>query len=136
MKNKYVVILAFALTLTCFFSNAQNKYMPSIDLDLIEVLEEHYTPSDNIFFIDPGNNMVLVDFQSIKDRIIRIDIKQKDQLVFEEDVQHLATQTIYELPAALFKAGICKVELVTSLGFKYSQEIRIQPIVENTISMD
>ena len=104
----------------------------------LKTITEDFAPTDNIFFIDPENNTLLIDFQSVKDKIEMVKVYQKNNrgLLFNEEVHRLPSHTIYEIPADMFSPGVYNIELHTTLGLKYSQEINIKTSLKNTFSFD
>ncbi len=134
MNSQNIIPLVFFILFTASLAKAQQMYMPPSNISILETMIDYFNPEDNIFFIDPESNTLFIDFQSVKDQIVRIEVKQNDQLLFEKDVRHLMPQTIYELPAYLFDLGDYKIEIQTDIGFRYSQEIKIENTLNRTFS--
>lgn len=117
MNRINISLPGFIILLSISFAKAQQMYMPPINNAVLETITDYFKPADNIFFVDPESQILFIDFQSVKDKVVRIEIKQNDQLVFDREVRHLLSQTIYELPACLFAPGTYKVEIKTARGF-------------------
>ncbi len=121
-----MLVILFAVLLSSPSLNAQQAQLPTTGSILLTSLFTHITPSDNVFFIDPANKVLFIDFMPIHGTVTCVNVKQNDKSFFIEDVSHLSSQSIYELPTDLFETGIYQVEIQTQIGYKYYQDILIQ----------
>lgn len=125
-KLSFFFSVFFLFTLNTNSSASPQKFtLPPYHSTFIDIITDYFTPTDNIFFIDPDTDMLFIDFHSVKDKIVSVQIKQNNKQLFAEDVQHLSSRSIYQFPVDLFDSGLYQVEILTKAGFKYSQDLRI-----------
>lgn len=81
---------------------------------------------NKIFFNDFENDYIFVDFEPVTDNIIMINLWRDGELMMEDDVTDLPSNTIYELNTGLFRSGKYTIELVTLEGVKIHKKHTIE----------
>lgn len=81
---------------------------------------------DKIFYSDFENNYVFIDFETITDDLIMINLLRDDKLMMEDDITDLPSNSIYELNIELFRTGNYTIELVTQQGVRIHKKIIIE----------
>lgn len=84
-----------------------------------------YTKGDNIFFEDSENQLLFIDFEPIRDKVLHIELKRKSRTVYKENLLHLSSNSIYELDLEQFKKGKYYLVLTTS-SQTIEKEIKIK----------
>ena len=73
-----------------------------------------------------NNQQVFVDFESITDDLVSLNLWRSDKIMMEDDISDLPGNTIYELNTSLFRSGHYTIELVTLQGVKIHKKITIE----------
>ncbi len=78
-----------------------------------------------IFFEDIESELLFVDFEAVGDKISKLNIIKNEELMLEDDVTDLPSNTIYELNLGVFRQGTYTIELVTEQNIQIRKEIII-----------
>lgn len=78
-----------------------------------------------IFYSDYANTTLFVDFEALGDQFTQLNIMRNDQLMLEDNVTDLPTNTIYEIDLEVLRAGAYTLELETPEGIKVIKEFVI-----------
>ncbi len=117
--------IPFVFVFLCFcFSIQANNGNPT-NSTVYASAETNYS-LDKIFYNDFENHYVFVDFESITDDLIQINLLRGEKMMMEDDITDLPGNAIYELNVDLFRTGIYTIELVTLQGVKIYKKITIE----------
>ena len=95
---------------------ADTNYADAIDVNL----------NGNIFYKDPDNNVLLIDFKEVSSKLLKITVKQSGQLLMEDSVGDLAIDSIYEVDMNTYGKGAFTITLVTMEDEEIAEEIIIK----------
>ena len=121
MKSRIPFLFVFLCFCFTIQANNGNPANPSVSASA----ETKYS-LDKIFYNDFENHYIFVDFETITDDLIRINLLRDDKLMMEDDVTDLPGNAIYELNTDLFRKGNYTIELITLQGVKIYKEITIE----------
>lgn len=79
----------------------------------------------DIFYSDYENTTLFIDFESLGNQFSELNILRADQLMMEDDIRDLPTNTIYEINLEVLRAGTYVLELKTPDGIKVHKEFVI-----------
>jgi len=78
-----------------------------------------------IFYSDYANTTLFVDFEALGGQFTQLNILREDELMLEDNVSDLPTNTIYEINLEVLRAGEYTLELETPEGIKVIKEFVI-----------
>ncbi len=81
---------------------------------------------DRIFYNDFENHYLFVDFETITDDLVSINLFRDGEIMMMDNVSDLPGNAIYELNTDLFRSGNYTIELVTLQGVKIYNKIFIE----------
>ena len=121
MKSR--ILFLFTLLFFCFTTQANNGTPSTVSVYASAPTEYSL---DRIFYNDFENDYVFVDFESITDDLLQVNLLRDNVLMMEDDVSDLPGNAIYELNTDLFRSGDYTIELVTFQGVKIYKKIKIE----------
>jgi len=121
MKSRIPFLFLFLCI--CFTAQAHNGNPDNLT---VSATAETAYSLDRIFYNDFENHYLFVDFETITDDLIEINLTREGELMMEDDVTDLPANTIYELNTNIFRAGHYTIELVTLQGIKIHKKIIIE----------
>lgn len=121
MTLRFSFLFVFLCVCSSIFSNNGIPTNPSVSA----TAATDY-PLDKIFYNDFENHYVFVDFETITDDLVTINLWRADKLMMEDDVTDLPGNAIYEFNTDLFRSGDYTIELVTLGGVKIHKIITIE----------
>ncbi len=121
---KVFVICFLITTFSSFISIANSKNSINLKETADLFLDDDFS-FRNIFFTDTENNILFIDFEVIEDHLIKVNLRSDNDLVMNDNVSNLSSDTIYEIDLNAIKEGVYTIELVTDSGFKIQKEIII-----------
>ena len=94
---------------------------------VLDIIAESTPYSFNsIFFFDDENELLFIDFESIADDLMMLNIYRDGNLMMEDDVTDLPDNTIYEINTNVIRKGKYTVELVTANDIRIRKEIFVE----------
>lgn len=114
----FILITTFTSLLFC--ENTPKLQLQGMDM-ILDV-----TPNGSIFYKDPENNILLIDFKEVNSRLFKVQVTQKEQLLMEDKVGDLAEDSIYEVDLNTYGVGEYTITLVTA----EDKEIKEQFIIK------
>ena len=122
-------MLALCLTvilITTFTSLLFSKNLSQLQLHRIDIaygVPMTFGMEGNIFYKDPDNNILLIDFKEVSSKLSKIIISQAGQLLMEDRVGDLAIDSIYEVDLTTYGKGIFTITLVTIEDKEIAKEV-------------
>ena len=80
----------------------------------------------NIFYQDPDNNVLLIDFKEVNSKLLKITVSKADQLLMEDKVGDLAIDSIYEIDMTTYGKGAFTITLITVEEARIAEQITIE----------
>ncbi|MFT5165088.1 MAG: hypothetical protein ACI8P3_000312 [Saprospiraceae bacterium] len=121
MKSRILFLFVFLCFCANIHANNDNPANPSVTA----TAETSY-PLNKIFYNDSENHHVFVDFESITDDLVKLNIWRSGKIMMEDDIADLQANTIYEINSDLFRSGNYTIELVTLQGIKIHKKLIIE----------
>ncbi|MFK7981687.1 MAG: hypothetical protein AB8G86_17015 [Saprospiraceae bacterium] len=118
------VILITTFTSLLFSENLPQLQLQGADINCTDVIEINI--NGNIFYKDPDNNILLIDFKEVSSKLLKITVKQTEQLLMEDSVGNLAIDSIYEVDMNTYGKGAFIITLVTTEDKEIVEEIIIK----------
>ena len=81
---------------------------------------------DKIFYQDITNNVLLIDFKAIQERLIMVQIKQYNNIVLNDQVSDLSKNIIYEVDLTKYSKGDYTITLTTSLQKTITKQFSVK----------
>lgn len=118
------IILITTFTTLLFSENLPQLQLQGTDIVYSEVINVNI--DGNIFYKDPDNNILLIDFKEVSDELSKILVSQAGQLLMEDSVGDLAIDSIYEVDMNTYGTGTFTITLVTIEDKEIAEEIIIK----------
>ena len=118
------VILITTFTSLLFSENLPQLQLQGADINCADAIDVNI--NGNIFYKDPDNNVLLIDFKEVSSRLSKITVKQSGQLLMEDSVGDLAIDSIYEVDMNTYGKGAFTITLVTTGDEEIAEEIIIK----------
>ncbi len=125
-------MLTFCLTIiliTTFTSLLFSESLPQLQLQRVDIAFDELAitnVSDNIFYQDPDNNILLIDFKEVSSKLSSIIISQANQVLMEDKVGDLAIDSIYEVDLNTYGKGTFTITLVTTEAEEIAEQVIIK----------
>jgi len=110
--------------MTTFATLLFSKNTPQLQLQGMDVTIDVLT-NGNIFYQDPENNVLLIDFKEVNRKISSVKVTKADQILMEDRVEDLSENSIYEINLNNYEEGAYTVTLVTFAAEEISEEFTI-----------
>ncbi len=108
----FSTILFFTFTTSI---QAQLAFADYSSTEIIIQTDEDLT--EKVFFTDAENNLFFIDFEVLDETPLELTIRQDAQVVLQEDVADLPTNTIYEVDMKLLQVNKpYTLEIKTEIG--------------------
>ena len=117
--------IPFLFLSLCFCANIHANNGNPANPSVTATAETSYS-LENIFYKDFESRNIFVDFESITDDLVTLNLWRSDEIMMEDDITDLSGDTIYELNTSLFRSGHYTIELVTLQGVKIHKKITIE----------
>ena len=117
------VILITTFTSLLFSENIPQLQLQGTDMILGEPIN---VIGGNIFYQDPDNNILLIDFKEVNEKLSKIKVSRSNQLLMEDKVGDLAIDSIYEVDLNTFGKGAFIITLVTIAEEEIAEQITIK----------
>lgn len=118
------VILITTFTSLLFSENLPQLQLQGTDINCADAVNVNI--NGNIFYKDPDNNVLLIDFKEVSSKLLKITVKQSGQLLMEDSVGDLAIDSIYEVDMNTYGKGAFTITLVTTEDQEIAEEIIIK----------
>jgi len=118
------VILITTFTSLLFSENLPQLQLQGIDMTYGGLMTINI--EGNIFYKDPDNNILLVDFKEVSSKLSKITVSQAGQLLMEDSVGDLAIDSIYEVDLNTYGKGAFTITLVTIEDKEIAEEVIIK----------
>jgi len=118
------VILITTFTSLLFSENLPQLQLQGTDMMYAEAVNTNL--NGNIFYKDPDNNVLLIDFKEVSSKLSKITVSQSGQLLMEDRVGDLAIDSIYEVDMNTYGKGAYTITLVTIEDKEIAEEIIIK----------
>ena len=81
--------------------------------------------NENIFYQDPDNNILLIDFKEVKEKLTKVQVIKGQEVIMEDRVEDLAEDSIYEIDLNTYAQGNYTITLITTSQKLIEEEISI-----------
>ena len=115
-----IVILVTTFTSLVFCESTPTVSMQGTGLVL------NLPSNGKIFYQDPENNILLIDFKEVHKKLTKIQVVKKDEILLEDKVGDLAEDSIYEVDLNTFGKGAYTVTLITTNAEEIKEEFIIK----------
>ncbi|MFK7809073.1 MAG: DUF3244 domain-containing protein [Saprospiraceae bacterium] len=123
MKKNCLTLLACLAICSCLFAHNGDPDSP-IKNSTANTSEIGLSLKD-IFLSDYEGVTLFIDFQAVKDAVVDVNVRKKEEVIMHDDVRTLPGSTIYELDLSNMKTGNYLVELKTEQGICIQKELTI-----------
>jgi len=120
------VILITTFTSLLFSENLPQLQLQGTDMTFDERVDIEVKRIGNIFYQDPDNNILLIDFKEVNEKLSKVRVSRADQLLMEDKVGDLATDSIYEVDLNTYGKGLYIITLVTIGEEEIAEQITIK----------
>jgi len=103
----FTVILITIFTTLLYSENTPQLQLQGMDIALDAPM------NGTIFYKDPENKLILIDFKEVNSKLTKVKLTKSDQLLMEDKVADLATDSIYEVDLNTYEKGEYTITLVT-----------------------
>lgn len=107
-------MLTFCLTvilLTTFTTLLFSENYPKFQLDGMEGTLGNV--ENRVFYQDPENNILLIDFKEVSEKLVMVQVIGEEKVVLEDRVGDLADDSIYEVDLNELPIGDYTITLTT-----------------------
>ena len=129
-KNmKMLTLCLIVILITTFTSLLFSESLPQLQLQGMDIsISDPATLSahENIFYQDPDNNILLIDFKEVSSKLSKIIVSQANQILLEDSVGDLAIDSIYEVDLTTYGKGTFMITLVTTAAEEIEEQIIIK----------
>ena len=122
---KMLTLCLTVILITTFTSLLFSENTPQLQIEGMNVTLDLPTKG-NIFYNDPDNNILLIDFKEVNNKLSSIKVTQAEEIVMEDRVGDLAEDSIYEVDLSAFGKGAYTVTLVTIAKEEINEQIIIK----------
>lgn len=125
---KMLTLCLTVILITTFTSLLFSENIPQLQLQGTEMIlgEPINVTGGNIFYKDPDNNILLIDFKEVNEKLSKIKVSRANQLLMEDKVEDLAIDSIYEVDLNTFGKGAFIITLVTIAEEEIAEQITIK----------
>ncbi|MEM6321226.1 MAG: hypothetical protein AAF960_26450 [Bacteroidota bacterium] len=103
----FTVILIALFTSLIYADNGPQLQLQGVNMTLdVESVGE-------IFYTDPDNNILLIDFKEINSTLLKIQIVKETTILLDDTVDDLSKDSIYEVDLNTYVRGAYIITLVT-----------------------
>jgi len=117
------------ILITTFTSLLFSETTPQLQLDgMIDgegIINLDSPINGKIFYEDPENNILLIDFKEVSTKLSVVKVTQEQNILMEDKVGDLAIDSIYEVDLSNYVKGQYTVTLVTAAEEEITKEIAI-----------
>lgn len=113
MSLKFLLLPLLLASFFCTNVSAQITFAGEESNDLLTMIAPNVTDIDGVFFMDPESKVCFIDFAMLDGYAKHLVVRNGDEIIVDERVWELPTNTIYELDYANYSQGNYLVELHT-----------------------
>lgn len=126
---KMLTLCLTVILITTFTSLLFSENLPQLQLQGIEMAfgePINIKVAGNIFYKDPDNNILLIDFKEVSSKLSKVTISQEGHLLMEDSVGDLAIDSIYEVDLTTYGKGAFTITLVTIEDEEIAEKVVIK----------
>lgn len=117
------------ILITTFTSLLFSETTPQLQLDgLMDgegIVNLDRPTNGKIFYQDPENKILLIDFKEVSTKLTAIKVTQEQNILMEDKVGDMAIDSIYEVDLSNYTKGQYTITLVTTEKEEITKEIAI-----------
>jgi len=126
---KMLILCLTVILITTFTSLLFSENLPQLQLQGMDMTFDEITNTGingNIFYKDPDNNILLIDFKEVSSKLSKIRVSKSDQILMEDRVGDLAVDSIYEVDLNTYGKGAFTITLVTTEEEEIAEQVVIK----------
>ncbi|MEM6724406.1 MAG: hypothetical protein AAF598_10240 [Bacteroidota bacterium] len=112
LKLLFALVLVFS-GITSSLQAQSNDPLATTSVDIAELVTIEADDNSKIFFTDPDSKICYIDFEAVNGFAKHLLVKKGQQVLIDEALWELPTNTIYELDFESFNSGEYQIELYT-----------------------
>ena len=119
------------ILITTFTSLLFSETTPQLQLDGVTDINGGIvnleTPREgNIFYQDPENQILLIDFKEVSTKLSVIKVTQEHTILMEDKVGDMAIDSIYEVDLSKYNKGQYTITLITTEKKEITKKIEVE----------
>lgn len=125
MKN--AIVLSSLILITTFSAQANNDYPlvhPTVIAQTMNALKAAFQTSENLFYLDPDEEVIYVDLLPLRDGIWQIELLVNHQVIGRLTKADLPKNAIAEWHLHNLLDGVYEIKITSGLGNIYSKKIQ------------
>lgn len=126
---KMLTLCLTVILITTFTSLLFSESLPQLQLQGMDMTINDPTTisvSERIFYQDPENNILLIDFKEVSSKLSKIIVSEANHVLLEDSVVDLAKDSIYEVDLGIYGKGTFMITLITTEAEEIEEQIIIK----------